>query len=212
MQDKFLAYAYQQSLTTLEGLAKKSTTTANVPAEANTTTTALPDLSAASMRRDLRDKGVQNIVIGTIPEQMMFDVRWFVVEAGKPVQLTLTNPDFMPHNIIVGAPGVVNPIGTAAATMPAPSAPDARAYIPDLPAVLSGVAPGSARPVGHDQIHRAGRSRANTTSSAPSPATGCACMASCWSCRAWMRFEAKPTVPNNPMTGKPYESQRVVVK
>ena len=109
LQDKFLAYAYQQSLTTLEGLAKKSTTTANVPAEANTTTTALPDLSAASMRRDLRDKGVQNIVIGTLPEQMMFDVRWFVVEAGKPVQLTLTNSDFMPHNIIVGAPGFDQP-------------------------------------------------------------------------------------------------------
>ena len=61
LQDKFLAYAYQQSLTTLEGLARrKSTTTANAPAEANTTTTALPDLSAAAMRRDLRDKGVQN--------------------------------------------------------------------------------------------------------------------------------------------------------
>ena len=25
-------------------------------------------------------------------------------------------------------------------------------------------------------------------------------------------FEAKPTVPNDPMTGKPYESQRVIVK
>ena len=25
-------------------------------------------------------------------------------------------------------------------------------------------------------------------------------------------FEAKPAVPNDPMTGKPYESQRVVVK
>ena len=76
------------------------------PAEANTTATALPDLSAASMRRDLRDKGVQTIAIGTVPEQMMFDVRWFVVEAGKPVQLTLTNSDFMPHNIVVGAPGL----------------------------------------------------------------------------------------------------------
>ena len=25
-------------------------------------------------------------------------------------------------------------------------------------------------------------------------------------------FEAKPTVPNDPMTGKPYDAQRVVVK
>ena len=69
-------------------------TTAEPPA-ANTTATALPDLSAAQMRRDLRDKGVQTIAIGTIPEQMLFDAKWFVVEAGKPVQVTLTNADAM---------------------------------------------------------------------------------------------------------------------
>ena len=74
------------------------------------------------MRRDLRDKGVQTINIGTIPEQMLFDVRWFVVEAGKPVQLTLKNADFMPHNIVIGQPGSINAIGDAAATMPAPTA------------------------------------------------------------------------------------------
>ncbi len=182
LQDKFLAYAYQQSLTTLEGLARKSTTTANVPAEANTATTALPDLSAASMRRDLRDKGVQNVVIGTIPEQMMFDVRWFVVEAGKPVQLTLTNSDFMPHNIIIGTPGSINPIGTAAATMPAPSAPDARAYIPTCRRYWRRRAWFSATSrTRSSSPHR--RSRASTTSSARSPATGCACTASCWWCR-----------------------------
>ena len=39
------------------------------------------------------------------------------------MQLTLTNADFMPHNIVIGQPGSIKPIGTAAATMPAPSAP-----------------------------------------------------------------------------------------
>ena len=77
----------------------------------NTTATALPDLSAAAMRRDLRDKGVQTITIGTIPEQMLFDVRWFVVEAGKPVQVVLTNSDAMPHNLVIGQPGSVKTIG-----------------------------------------------------------------------------------------------------
>ena len=44
LQDQFLAYTYQQTMTTLEGLRAESTTTANAPAEANTTATALPDL------------------------------------------------------------------------------------------------------------------------------------------------------------------------
>ena len=134
----------------------------------------------------------------------MFDVRWFVVEAGKPVQLTLTNPDFMPHNIIVGAPGSINPIGTAAATMPAPSAPDARAYIPNPPAVTGGVAPGSARPVGHDQVHRAaeaGRIQLRLHVSRPLGA------------HVWRHaggaepdgFEAKPSVPK--MNGAPRGSR-----
>ena len=110
LQDRFLAYTYQQTMIDAGGTRARrdSTTTANAPAEANTTATALPDLSAAAMRRDLRDKGVQTITIGTIPEQMLFDVRWFVVEAGKPVQLTLNNADFMPHNIVIGQPGSIN--------------------------------------------------------------------------------------------------------
>ena len=68
---------------------------------------------------------------------MLFDVRWFVVEAGKPVQVILTNADAMPHNIVIGQPGSVNddrrpqprrcrrrPISTPAA------------YVPDIPLVL----------------------------------------------------------------------------
>jgi azurin len=212
LQDKFLAYTYQQAMTTLEGVLKKSTTTtAAAPVEANTTTTALPDLSAASMRRDLRDKGVQNITIGTIPEQMMFDVRWFVVEAGKPVQLTLANSDFMPHNIVVGAPNSINPIGTAAAAMPAPSAADARAYIPELPEVLQ-----ASKLVQRDQ---------SDTIKFTAPQKPGQYNFLCSFPGHWVRmygvmlvvpsldaYEAKPVIPSDPMTGKPYESQRVTVK
>ena len=64
------------------------------------------------MRRSLRDQGTQVISVGTIPEQMLFDVKWFVVEAGKPVRVMLTNADAMPHNLLIGQPGSVNTIGT----------------------------------------------------------------------------------------------------
>jgi azurin len=212
LQDRFLAYTYQQTMTTLEGLARReSTTTANAPAEANTTATALPDLSAAAMRRDLRDRGVQTIGIGTIPEQMIFDVRWFVVEAGKPVQLTLNNADYMPHNIVIGQPGSISPIGNAAATMPAPAAANARAYVPDLPSVIEA-----------SRLVQRGES---DTIKFTAPAKPGEYNFVCSFPGHWVRmygvmlvvpsldaFEAKPSVPNDPMTGKPYDAQRVGTK
>src|SRR5262249_2842670 len=62
----------------------------------------------------------------------------FVVEAGKPVQVVLSNPDAMPHNIVIGKPGSTKEIGTLATAMPPPSDMNARAYIPDSPLVLQG--------------------------------------------------------------------------
>jgi len=211
LQDKFLAYTYQQTLRTLEGLNNRRTTTTAAPPEANTTATALPDLSAASMRRELRDKGVQTIAIGTIPEQMLFDVRWFVVEAGKPVQITLTNPDAMPHNLIVGLPGSISAIGTAAATMPAPTSPNAKAYVPDLPAVLQST-----------RLVQRGESDTLKFTAPEKPGDY---NFVCSFPGHWVRmygvmvvvpsldaFEAKPVAPNDPLTGKPYTAQRVDTK
>ena len=67
---------------------------------------------------------------------MLFDVKWFVVEAGKPVRVVLTNTDAMPHNLVIGQPGSVSAIGTEAATMTPPTDPNARAYVPTNPSVL----------------------------------------------------------------------------
>ena len=153
LQDKFLAYTYQQSLTTLEGLAKRSTTTANAPAEANTTTTALPDCQPPRCAATCATRGCRT---SYRHHPRADDVRRPLVRRrGREARaLTLTNADFMPHNIVVGDPGSINPIGTAAATMPAPSAPDARAYIPTCRRCC-GLEARAARPVGHHQVHRA---------------------------------------------------------
>jgi len=206
LQDPFLAYTYQQTMSTLESLDRRDVTTE--PAAANTPAAALPDLSAAAMRRELRDKGVQVISIGTIPEQMLFDVRWFVVEAGKPVQVVLTNTDTMPHNLLIGMPGSVTTIGTEAATMPMPTDPKARAYVPDSPLVLQ-----ASRLLQRDESDRIDF----TAPSKPGEYNFV-----CTFPGHWVRmygvmlvvpsldaFEAKPTPPRDPLTGKPYESQRV---
>ena len=206
-QDKFLEYTFQQTMATLASLGKKEMT-AKEPVAANTTATALPDLSAASMRRDLRDKGMQTIAIGTIPEQMLYDVRWFVVEAGKPVQIVLTNPDAMPHNIVIGQPGSVMAIGTAAATMPAPAEPNARAYVPDSPAVLAATR----------LVQRGESDRLNFTAPTTPGEYNFVCSFPGHYVRMYGvmlvvasldAFEAKPVVPNDPLTGKPYDSQRL---
>ena len=96
----------------------------------------LPDDPKRAVRRDLRALGVQVVRIQTLPEKLSFDVKWFAVEAGKPVQIVLFNPDAMPHNLIVSKPGSLEAVGTAGGSMPMPTDPDAKAFVPDLPAVL----------------------------------------------------------------------------
>jgi azurin len=203
--DKFLDYTVQQAMATLMS-PKKEMTTAEPPA-ANTTATALPDLSAAQMRRDLRDTGVQTIAIDTIPEQMLFDVRWFVVEAGKPVQIVLNNADAMPHNIVIGQPGSVMTIGTAAMTMPPPADPNARAYVPETPAVLAATR----------LVQRGESERLNFNAPTTPGEYNFVCSFPGHYVRMYGvmlvvpsldAFEAKPVVPNDPLTGKPYDSQR----
>jgi glucose/arabinose dehydrogenase/azurin/lysophospholipase L1-like esterase len=131
-QDRFIAYTFDRTMDTLKAFGGVPT---DLPARSakptTTTTTTAPTPPANPTTAD-----VQVVKIETIPEKMLFDVRWFAVEAGKPVQLVLTNPEAMPHNLVVGAPGSLKEIGNAAATMPMPSDPKAKAFVPDSPKVL----------------------------------------------------------------------------
>ena len=99
-------------------------------------TAKLPPETGRAIRRDLRALGVRVVRIQALPEKLSFDVRWFAVQAGKPVQIVLVNPDAMPHNLLVGKPGSLEQIGTAGAAMPMPSDPAAKAFVPNSPLVL----------------------------------------------------------------------------
>jgi hypothetical protein len=96
----------------------------------------LPEGPRLSVRRDLRALGVQVVRMQSVPEQMLFDLKWFAVQAGKPVQIVLANPDSMPHNLVIGQPGSLQEIGTKGGTMPPPADPDLKPYVPDTPLVL----------------------------------------------------------------------------
>ena len=100
----------------------------------------LPAGIGGPLRRELDTLGVRVIRIATVAEEMRFDRQWFVVEAGRPVEIVLSNPDAMPHNLVVGQPGSVAQIGAQGSSMPMPAdmnAANVKAFVPNLPSVLS---------------------------------------------------------------------------
>lgn len=90
------------------------------------------------IRRELDALGVRLIRISTVAEEMRFDRQWFVVEAGRPVEIVLANPDAMPHNLVIGQPGSLQQIGQQGSSMPIPMdmSGNVKAFVPDLPSVL----------------------------------------------------------------------------
>ncbi len=54
------------------------------------------------------------IVLRTVVEGMKYDRTEFSVKAGQPVKLWFENPDYMPHNLLIGKPGSAESIGMAA--------------------------------------------------------------------------------------------------
>jgi putative heme-binding domain-containing protein len=90
----------------------------------------LPADQARAVRKELAGLGVRVIRVGTVLEQMRYDVDRIVVQAGKPVEILFENGDMMPHNLVVTRPGALEEIGLLAeATATAPDAPR-RQYIP----------------------------------------------------------------------------------
>ena len=168
---------------------------------------ALPEESGRSVRRDLRALGVKVVRIETVPEQMAFDLKWFVVEAGKPVQIVLYNPDAMSHNLVVGKPGSLKEIGTAAAAMTVSPDPAAKPYVPEIPVVLQAT-----------RLLNWGESERLNFAAPDQPGEY---VYVCTFPGHWVRmygimlvvanleaWEANRTVPTDPMTGKPLGSQR----
>jgi glucose/arabinose dehydrogenase/azurin len=167
----------------------------------------LPDPTGRSLRRDLRALGVQVVRIETIPEKLSFDLKWFAVEAGKPVQIVLVNPDAMPHNLIVGRPGSLQEIGTDGGAMPMPTDPTVKPFVPDSPLVLQ-----ATRLLQEGETDRLGFL---------APRQPGEYVYVCTFPGHWIRmygvmlvvekleeWEASPTVPIDPMTKQPFASQR----
>jgi putative heme-binding domain-containing protein len=96
----------------------------------------LPADRARAARKELSGLGVRVIRIGTVLEQMRYDLDRIVVQAGKPVEIVFENTDMMPHNLVVARPGALEEVGLLAeATATRPDAAR-RQYIPESPRIL----------------------------------------------------------------------------
>ncbi|BCX48224.1 hypothetical protein HAHE_21320 [Haloferula helveola] len=81
--------------------------------------------------------GVQSVVIGCVPERLLFTLKSFSVRAGKPVKLTLRNPDATQHNLVIADLGTpVQEIGEAGNEMAKRPDGAAKHFIPDDPRIL----------------------------------------------------------------------------
>jgi hypothetical protein len=164
---------------------------------------ALPAARARVLRSDLRALGVRVVRLEARPEQVAFDLRWFVVEAGRPVQIVFFNPDAMPHNVVIGVPGSLQMLGEQGGAMPMPSDPAAKPFVPDVPQVIA------ATPL----VTQGNTSRLGFIA----PATPGEYVFVCTFPGHWVRmygvmlvvpsldaWEAKPSVPTDPMTKQPF--------
>jgi putative heme-binding domain-containing protein len=98
--------------------------------------TLLPADQARSVRKELAELGVRVIRVGTVLEQMRYDVDRIIVQAGKPVEILFENSDMMPHNLVVTRPGALEEVGLMAeATATQPDAPR-RQYVPSSDKIL----------------------------------------------------------------------------
>jgi putative heme-binding domain-containing protein len=96
----------------------------------------LPKEKGGALRKALSSLGVRVILLRTIAHQMRYDKTHFAVEAGRPVELVLANPDIMPHNLVITAPGALEEIGTIAELMQPETKPGEKAFVPNSPLVL----------------------------------------------------------------------------
>lgn len=96
----------------------------------------LPVEESKAYRDRIRAVAVRVVRIRTVEEEMRYDLKYFVVEAGKPAEILLQNEDLMPHNLVITAPGALKDVAFAAAKMPPDSAQGGKQYVPESPKVL----------------------------------------------------------------------------
>ena len=85
-------------------------------------------------RAESGDRGA--LRVQAVPGLMQFSPTELRVKAGAPVRLIFENPDLMPHNLILVAPGADEEVGALADAMASEPGAMAKHYVPASPKVL----------------------------------------------------------------------------
>jgi azurin len=168
---------------------------------------ALAPEKAAPIRKSLRELAVRVVVLHTLTEQMMYDLHYFTVQAGKPVQIILDNTDNMPHNIVITAPGAFQEIALAAGAMSPPDDPKAKAFVPESPKVLQWtplVQPGESDTLSFTAPEKPG----NYVFLCTYPGHWVKMYGVMQVVADLDKYDQAPIIPKDPMTHKAYESQK----
>ena len=92
----------------------------------------LPIESANQLRKQIHRLTVQEFLVTTLPEKMLYDKTVITVETGRPVRIEFRNDDIMPHNFVIGSePSARVELGLMADEMQADPNSLAKGYIPE---------------------------------------------------------------------------------
>ncbi len=95
-----------------------------------------PSSQAKSFRDRLRETVVRVVRVHTVEEEMRYDLPYFAVEAGRPVQVVLINEDMMPHNLVVTMPGGLQEVADLGLETGPTGGLDGKQYVPISEKVL----------------------------------------------------------------------------
>tara|TARA_R110002073_G_scaffold65408_35_gene163541 strand:+ start:1232 stop:3181 length:1950 start_codon:yes stop_codon:yes gene_type:complete len=98
---------------------------------------AVPAEQAKVYRNRLREVTVRVVRIRAVEEEMRYDIPYFAVEAGRPVQIVLENHDLMPHNLVVTAPGALKEVAQTGAVVGSSGGWKNLPFVPELESVLA---------------------------------------------------------------------------
>ena len=87
----------------------------------------VPDAKAKLYRKRLNKVSVRLVKLTTVLDEMRYDAPYFVVEAGRPVQIVLDNRDFMAHNLVITRDGKMKEVAQLGG-----EAGPAKNYLPDV--------------------------------------------------------------------------------
>jgi azurin len=132
-----LAKAVVKMVETTPAADRTSAETAQAVQLGNDLADNLDPAQGAVYRKTLRGLVIPVILVRTLREQMLYDTKYFVVQAGKPVKIILENDDFMPHNMVITRPGKFMAVAEAGAPILPKDADDRKAYIPETPDVIA---------------------------------------------------------------------------